>query len=60
MITWRQIRESLDKVSDNRLDDPAVILLNSSEFRKIDLFEIEVPEIGDSRLVAIFVDEQEL
>lgn len=56
MFTWRDIVESLNLVEDNRLDDPAVVLIDGDTI-EIDLIEINVPEIGDDRLVAMPIDE---
>lgn len=53
MITWRDIQTSLHNVDDNRLDDPAVFYDANGETIAIDMLEIEVPEINDSRLVSI-------
>ena len=52
MITWRQIKESLGNVDAQRLDDPAMVIVNGDRFN-IDLIEIEVDEIQDDRLVGV-------
>ena len=51
MITWRDILQSLNSITDDRLDDPAVIVIGD-ELIPIDVLEIEIPEIGDNRLMA--------
>ena len=58
MIVWRDILESLQKVDDKRLDDPADIMLNG-DCVQIDVIEIYIPEIDDDRLVAIETKEIE-
>lgn len=50
MITWRKIKHSLDAAADERLDDPAVIDVDS-ELVQFDILQVDVPEIGDDRLV---------
>jgi len=52
MITWRDILTSLNMVDKDRLDDPAV-LFGAFWTKPLDLLVIEVPEIGDERLVAV-------
>lgn len=52
MITWQDIKKSLHMVADNRLNDPATIMIDN-ELTPFDVWELEIPEIGDKRLVAI-------
>ena len=49
VITWRHIRDSLDAV-EGRLDDPAVVDIDG-ELIQFDLLQVDVPEIGDDRLI---------
>lgn len=58
MITWRNILESLSLVDDARLDDPAYLLCND-DYVPMDVVEIEFDEIGDTRLVAVPLDEMD-
>ena len=58
MNTWREILESLNSTTDERLDDPAVMWWEV-EFAPLELLEIEIPEIGDQRLVALPLEEVE-
>lgn len=51
IVTWRDIKNSLLSISDNRLDDIAAIEING-ELVNFDVVEIEVDEIDDNRLVA--------
>lgn len=54
MITWRMIKDGLNRVADERLDDPAVVDVNS-DLIQFDILQVDVPEIGDDRLVGYLV-----
>jgi len=53
LITWREIHAALSMVDKGRLDDPAVLFTDSGDTKPLEVLVIEVPEIGDERLVAI-------
>ena len=56
MITWRDILTSLNMVDKGRLDDPAVLFDGEGDTKPLDVLVIDVPEIGDERLVAITLE----
>ena len=55
-ITWRDLIKSFENIEENRLDDRATLWENG-EFKPVDLLEIDCPEINDSRLVVIKLED---
>ena len=52
MITWLDIRNSLHMVDKDRLSDPATMMVNDVLI-PFDVWELEIHEIDDKRLVAL-------
>mgnify|MGYP006908240281 CR=1 FL=1 len=62
MINWRELKDLINKLSEDKLNDPVVLFKENGDTQALAPLEISVDEIGaqETRLVLVFVEQLQL
>ena len=55
-VTWREVKQTLQSIGGDKLDDFAYYLTEQGDFKPIDIFLVDIDEIADTRLVAMPIE----